>query len=503
MVMVMSIYRHHLLYHINDGHHMRLRHSFSSLRSTMHQRQAHNTAHPLNRQTIPKAGQNGDNSRTETGSAQGMQHLADRVGKMAVRGSEDNGVSVLQGPSTRGMREGDAGDGSRGLAGREPGRPWGAAGRGMARGGEGGWRAAGERSFDAGERRDPRYINPREHRHNGHQNSGDSSGSYRSQSQSRDQPLWRQESSPWEGNPSPFETSARISPQNGGDARFAPKDHTSSNHFSKSGANGSARGRRGSPMHQRSAGGSRHPRDSAMTSLPRRDSARSVNPLPMDPATKFVPITQTIVVPMHLQHPFRLYEPGTIFDISASLNAESVTERHPSAEYLTMAQASPTEYYTRSLSKGVDPRNTRKLVVLDLNGALLVRSKRSTIPIENIKRQVYPRPFLAPFLAYMLNPARPLDESSDPFDPKEQEMRPYEAFVWSSAQPINVDSMIRSAFGKWGMPTSPRAGDRVMCERMLMRFERVESRAGRVLGVWTRNEMDLTRAQYGENLLVV
>jgi hypothetical protein len=145
----------------------------------------------------------------------------------------------------------------------------------------------------------------------------------------------------------------------------------------------------------------------------------------------------------------------------------------------------------------MDPRNSRKLVVLDLNGAMLVRSGRSTDPILNIQRKVYPRPFLSAFLDYMLQPARPLDDWSNPSNGNEQQMRPYEAFVWSSAQPLNVDTMIRLSFGKWGMPTSPNAQDRVVCEEMLARFERVESRPGRILGVWTRMEMDLTKAQYG------
>lgn len=160
-----------------------------------------------------------------------------------------------------------------------------------------------------------------------------------------------------------------------------------------------------------------------------------------------------------------------------------------------MAQSSPNAYYTAHTA--ADPRASRKLVVLDLNGAMLVRSGRSNDPILNIQRKVYPRPFLSAFLDYMLLPARKIDDWSDPANASRQQMRPYEAFVWSSAQPLNVDTMIRLSFGKWGMPTSPRAGDRVVCEEMLAKFERVESRPGRVLGVWTRMEMDLTKAQYG------
>lgn len=219
--------------------------------------------------------------------------------------------------------------------------------------------------------------------------------------------------------------------------------------------------------------------------------------LHVDPSIKFEPITQSNCIPPHLQHPFRSYPSGTTFDVSEALQSEPVTARHPTPEYFTMAQASPNVYYANPPRDTIDPRSSRKLVVLDLNGAMLVRSGRSTDPILNIQRKVYPRPFLSAFLDYMLQPARPVNDWSNPSNGSSQQMRPYEAFVWSSAQPLNVDTMIRLSFGKWGMPTSPNARDRVVCEEMLARFERVESRPGRILGVWTRMEMDLTKAQYG------
>ncbi|KAJ9092307.1 hypothetical protein QFC19_008741 [Naganishia cerealis] len=213
---------------------------------------------------------------------------------------------------------------------------------------------------------------------------------------------------------------------------------------------------------------------------------------------KLKPITQSLTIPPHLQHPFRLFPSGKTFDISHALQSESVTERHPSPDYFELAMKSPNVYYGSDTS---NPLDSRKLVVLDLNGAMLVRSKRSSIPSANIRRQVYPRPFLESFLNYIFSPARatpaiPLASSPPPGDA--QEMRPYEAFVWSSAQPVNVDSMLRFAFGKWAKPASPNPRDRMECEEALLRVERVENRAGRVLGVWTRDQMDLTRREYGE-----
>lgn len=240
-----------------------------------------------------------------------------------------------------------------------------------------------------------------------------------------------------------------------------------------------------------------HCKEAPIRREPQHGSAESYSLLRVDPSIKFAPITQSTLLPSHLQHPFRLYPPGTTFDLSEAVNSEPVTARHPTPEYFTMARSSPNVYYTNPLPNNTDPRDTRKLVVLDLNGAMLVRSERSNDPIANIQRKVYPRPFLSAFLDYILQPARSLDDWSNPSDANEQQMRPYEAFVWSSAQPLNVDTMIRLAFGKWGMSTSPNPQDRAFCEQMLAKFQRVESRPGRILGVWTRNEMDLTRAQYG------
>lgn len=453
--------------------------------STMHHPLTHRTPHPKPQPppSIP--------TRIQTEKPEGMQSLTEDMKRISVSKMGGNGVSAPQASGQRWTREG----------GRDRGRMMNSRGMGQGQGDMSDWRSGGRQvvSSEGGGRERPSWnTRPDPQRYSGYQNSTISQESHHYQP--REQQAWRP--TPQGGQLSPLNTPTPNFRQRGEGTRSAQEGQLSSNRFAGLEADDSARPKRtwgsklSTTVSQKPTEGNRQRIDGA-TSSPQNANV-SVNPLPMDPATKFVPITQTIAMPPHLQHSFRLYEPGTTFDISAALNAEAVTERHPTTEYLAMAQASPNEYYTLPLRNGVDPRSTRKLVVLDLNGALLVRSKRSKISSENISRRVYARPFLPAFLSYILKSARPLDSPSNPSDPTTQEMRPYDAFVWSSAQPINVDGMIRSAFGKWGMPTSPRAEDRVMCEAMLRMFERVESRSGRILGVWTRDEMDLTRAQYGE-----
>ncbi|KAJ9109325.1 hypothetical protein QFC21_000654 [Naganishia friedmannii] len=212
-------------------------------------------------------------------------------------------------------------------------------------------------------------------------------------------------------------------------------------------------------------------------------------------SNEFKPISQPSKLPLHLQHPFRLLPSGTTFDIIQALESEQVTERHPTPEYFELASKSPNVYHGNDLD--LNPVESRKLVILDLNGAMLVRSQRSNNSAANTKRRVYPRPFLDAFLNYIFAPAPPETAKSSCYEPDIQDMRPYEAFVWSSAQPVNVDSMIRFAFGKWAKPASPDPQERVESEEWISRIERAENRPGRILGVWTRDEMDLTRQQYG------
>ncbi|KAF7324667.1 Phosphoprotein phosphatase [Mycena kentingensis (nom. inval.)] len=76
----------------------------------------------------------------------------------------------------------------------------------------------------------------------------------------------------------------------------------------------------------------------------------------------------------------------------------------------------------------------RKLLILDLNGTLLLRSKHSRGAANGgpKPRTVYPRPYLQSFRAYILH----------------TKTRAWlDAMVWSSAQPASVADMVHHAFG--------------------------------------------------------
>lgn len=139
----------------------------------------------------------------------------------------------------------------------------------------------------------------------------------------------------------------------------------------------------------------------------------------------------------------------------------------PAEEYLELSSKTPTssKEHTRS----------PKLLVLDLNGALIYRSKSGS---GGGRRASYPRPYLPSFLKYLFGPER--DGSP----------RPWDAFVWSSAQPDNVRAMVELGFGKkytgglWGW------------EKYEDRIAREEAGVGKLLGVWARDKMGLTASQY-------
>lgn len=78
------------------------------------------------------------------------------------------------------------------------------------------------------------------------------------------------------------------------------------------------------------------------------------------------------------------------------------------------------------------PVPSRKLLVLDLNGTLVFRpEKRRISNIDGSQmRPVHPRPYMRAFALYL------------------QKHETWEAMVWSSAQPFNVDRMVDSAFGQ-------------------------------------------------------
>jgi len=113
-----------------------------------------------------------------------------------------------------------------------------------------------------------------------------------------------------------------------------------------------------------------------------------------------------------------------------------------------------------------------KLLVLDLNGTLIYRNKGGSN-----SRISYPRPYLGCFFKYLY---RPLADENTP--------RPWEVFVWSSAQPHNVRTMLESTFdpehikGLWGDEVNE---DEIDLED-----------GGKVLGVWARDKMGLSDQEY-------
>ncbi len=91
----------------------------------------------------------------------------------------------------------------------------------------------------------------------------------------------------------------------------------------------------------------------------------------------------------------------------------------------------------------------RKLLVLDLNGALLFRPKHKK------SRTCHPRPYLSTFTSFLFHPAT---------------REWLDTMVWSSAQPKNVGWMVERAFGQ---------------------------HVDKLKLVWTRDQMGLSKAEYG------
>lgn len=96
----------------------------------------------------------------------------------------------------------------------------------------------------------------------------------------------------------------------------------------------------------------------------------------------------------------------------------------PSPAYLSLSQE-PSEVLS-------NPAMTRKLLVLDLNGTLLIRSPRSRAASGPQLRPVQPRPYMQSFRQYLF-----CVETKAWLD----------TMVWSSAQPHSVDDMVDKVFG--------------------------------------------------------
>ncbi|CAE6438726.1 unnamed protein product [Rhizoctonia solani] len=122
----------------------------------------------------------------------------------------------------------------------------------------------------------------------------------------------------------------------------------------------------------------------------------------------------------------------------------------PSAEYLALS-----EIPSSRLPPDSDKPESRKLLVLDLNGTLVLRSPRT----YHGPRTVMPRPFSKTFKEYVFREGSHLD-----------------VMVWSSAQPHSVHSMLESFFG---------------CDR------------NRLVGVWARDTLGLPSEHYTQKIQTI
>lgn len=95
----------------------------------------------------------------------------------------------------------------------------------------------------------------------------------------------------------------------------------------------------------------------------------------------------------------------------------------PSDDYLLTSRE-----HSRRLD---DPTQSRKLLVLDLNGSLLLRSPHSRKAGQSRLRTVYSRPYLPSFRSYIFH----------------EETKPWlDVMIWSSAQPHSVHDMTDKCF---------------------------------------------------------
>lgn len=215
----------------------------------------------------------------------------------------------------------------------------------------------------------------------------------------------------------------------------------------------------------------------------RRSSPDSLPPIPRGTARPlFAPLPELKLK----QNEPRASSPSQDQEQDPSLPApviQPTQPAHPTQQYLTIARQTSTTLSPDQLS------TSRKLLVLDLNGALLLRgSHRSRAALAHPElptpaltpvpdadpyptayskelvfldipkpRPVYPRAFFPSFMNYLFH----------------EETRAWlDTMVWSSAQPHSVEDMVLKTFG----------GDGV----------------AKLAGVWNRGMMGLTREAYSE-----
>ena len=110
---------------------------------------------------------------------------------------------------------------------------------------------------------------------------------------------------------------------------------------------------------------------------PRRPPVHTNFPDVYNDLRRFQPIGESIYVPHRLKHPFRLYPNGTRFDIREASRYELETHTIPDGRYFEVASMPACDYTSRMPEFQESPRDQRKLLTLDLNGCLVVRSKHA------------------------------------------------------------------------------------------------------------------------------
>ncbi|KAI0052785.1 hypothetical protein FA95DRAFT_1601484 [Auriscalpium vulgare] len=155
---------------------------------------------------------------------------------------------------------------------------------------------------------------------------------------------------------------------------------------------------------------------------------------------------------------------------SSPPSRDNVDDSRPRSRSATPPDpGSPTPSYL-ALSETPSARLTvpsRKLLILDLNGALLLRSARPPRPARNAPpappqpRKVHRRPYLTTLRAYLFSDAT---------------RQWLDVMVWSSAQPHNVGDMVEHSF----------EGDRV-----------------NLLAVWARDTLGLAQDHYHRKVQTV
>jgi hypothetical protein len=188
------------------------------------------------------------------------------------------------------------------------------------------------------------------------------------------------------------------------------------------------------PQSHRSAASTRSPPAQSGTYVPLHLRA------PLTDTHSPIPYSSAPPLPHHNAHPLpaqfasRRQSPAPVFEIP--LPDEEYMEL--SAPFIAHDEEDPVALAS-------------KLLVLDLNGTLIYRNKGGSN-----SRTSYPRPYLGCFFKYIY---RPLAD--------EYTARPWEVFVWSSAQPHNVRTMLESTFdpehikGIWGDQKNVWARDKM------------------------------------------